>query len=143
MLLTLKTAVEQPRQSNVMVISERLPPHLLAPCTVHYGYQLRTQDNYYVLDLEIDVLLTVICQRCLQHFAQPYSNQSKTAICKSDEWAEQLMEQYDCVVISREQLNLQELITDELFTSTGENHPNISDCDQEIKHYLRGSERLS
>ncbi|KTC78228.1 YceD family protein [Legionella brunensis] len=127
-----KTGVEQ----ATLELHERLPAHINPPCVTHCQFSIESQNNYYLLNLTVNSMLTITCQRCLKEFNYQYVNNTTLAICHSDEIAEKLMEQYECVISEDGHVNLNELITDELHLYVPELHPEISDCDSEINRFF-------
>ena len=138
MLVNLKSsAVKAETQSFVLELSERLPAHLIAPCVVNGQFRLKTVDSYYVMELNINAILTISCQRCLNEFSYHYNNYTELAICNSDEDAEQLMERYECIVAVNNQIDLLELVTDELHLYAPEFHPELKDCNDELSRFMQ------
>ena len=137
MLVNLKTIDDlNEQQSQDIEIGARLPGHLRAPCIVHCQFDVKVFKNYYLLTLRSESLLTVICQRCLGEFSNPYKNQTELAVCDSDETAERMMHHYDCIV-SDEWVDLQALLTDELYLYSPEFHLNLELCDHEMERFFR------
>ena len=137
MLINLKTcAIKTERQGIVLELGERLPARLKAPCAINCQFDVEPFDNYYVMRLMVDSVLTVVCQRCSNEFIYLYKNQTELAICNSDEMAEKLMERYECIVSQNNQVDLVELITDELHLYAPEFHPELKDCDDELGKFM-------
>lgn len=137
MLINLKTFAAKAEQYPVKFeLQDRLPAHIKLPCVINCRFDVKPYDNYYVIKLNVDSILTVICQRCLSEFSYPYANQTELAICTSDETAEKLMENYECIVSSNSQIDLIEIVTDELYLYGPEFHPEQSDCDNEMSKFI-------
>lgn len=137
MIINLKKFVtSDAEQQGNLVLEARLPPFIKSPSTLHYKFHVKMPQNYYVLTLEVSAELLCICQRCLGEYKHHYQNRTELAICSNDEIAEQLMEQYECIVSENGQVDLNELLTDELYLYGPEFHPEISDCDNEIKRFI-------
>lgn len=136
MIINLKTsAASDEQQALTIEIKDRLPAHLNSPCIINCNFVAKVYENYYILNLNSKANLAITCQRCLGKFDYPYSNQTELAICKTDEIAEQLMNRYDCMVAANE-VDLQEILTDELNLYTPEFHPDQKACDHEIDRFI-------
>jgi uncharacterized protein len=136
MLINLKTYAAINEQQSLMIeIQDRLPGHLCSPCLINCLFKVKPFKNYYLITLKCDSILTVVCQRCLGEFAHHYSNQTELAICDSDETAENMMSDYECIV-SNSQVNLQELLTDELYLYAPQFHLDFKDCDHETDVFI-------
>jgi uncharacterized protein len=136
MLINLKTAAaNHGQQVLTLVIEERLPSHLHSPCVINCQFTVSSFDNYYLVKLKSDSLLTLTCQRCLGEFSYPYSNQTELAVCAGEEVAEKMMGQYDCIV-SEYQVDLQALLADELHLYAPEFHLDHRDCDHEVDRFI-------
>jgi uncharacterized protein len=137
MLINLKTkAANADAETFRVEISERLPANIAGPCLIEGDYTFQFFSTYYLLTLTIAGDLTVICQRCLHEYPHHYSNTSVLAVCESDELANTLMNDYECVVVKDNQVDLIELITDELHLYSPENHLNYEDCDSEVNQFI-------
>ena len=135
-MLHLPEVAKQGKQTKVVKIDERLPSFLISPCQLTVTYSTEAEDDFYLLHLNVAASLNTICQRCMQEFCFPYSNETTIAVCRNEERAEQVMELYECVVSSNWHVDLNELITDELHLYAPQFHPNVNDCDSEINQFL-------
>ncbi len=136
MRINLKTsAARSEHQSLSIEIQDRLPEHLNSPCIINCSFEVKGFQNYYLVDLKSDSNLTVTCQRCLSDFSYPYSNQTELAVCNSEEIAEKMMDRYDCIVATNE-VDLEELLTDELYLFTPEFHLDHNYCDREMDSFI-------
>jgi uncharacterized protein len=137
MLINLKVCAAKARQQNTTVeLKERLPAHIVLPCQVACQFVVKSFYRYYLITLKADSILTLICQRCLKEFTYHYRNQTELAVCDSDKMAEQLMDQYECIVSPNELVDLNELLTDELHLYGPEFHPQVSDCNNEVSRFI-------
>ncbi|CDZ79263.1 hypothetical protein BN59_03581 [Legionella massiliensis] len=122
--------------SSVTVeLSERLPVYVSSPCSVNCQYKVKAFKDYYLITLQIDSFLPLTCQRCLGEFTHHYKNQTELAICDSEETAERMMSEHECLVATY-QVDLQELLTDDLHLYAPAFHSNMSDCDHEIDKFI-------
>lgn len=135
-MLHLPEVAKQGKQTKIVKIDERLPSFLISPCQLNVTYFTEAEDDFYLLHLNVETNLNLICQRCMKEFSFPYINKITIAVCRNDERAEQLLEQYECIVSSNWHVDLNELITDELHLYAPQFHPDINDCDSEINQYL-------
>lgn len=135
-MLHLQDLAKQGTHSTALTLTERLPNFLSAPCHLNVTYQVESEDDFYLLHLEVNGPLVVTCQRCMQEFNHPYNNQTTIAIAHSDERAEKLLEQYECIVSTNGQINLDDVLIDELYLYAPEFHPDINDCDSVVNQIL-------
>lgn len=137
MLINLKTSAVKAEPEKICVeITERLPANIEGPCVVNCDFSVQDLTDYFLLTLRVNSKLTIICQRCLHEFSHSYSNQTVLAVCHSDELAVKLMSNYECIVAKDKQVDLIELITDELYLYSPENHQNSSECDKDVNEYI-------
>ena len=135
-MLHLTEIVKHGQQVTSFTLNERLPAFLIAPCHLTVSYNVEAEDDFYLIYLTVTGNFTSVCQRCMQEFATSYDNHTIIAVCRSDERAEQLLEQYECIVSSNWQVDLKELVVDELHLYAPQFHPDINDCDSEINQFL-------
>jgi uncharacterized protein len=137
MNINLKTIAANGQAQQVQVnITQRLPANIEGPCVVDCEYQVRREDNYYLLTLAINAQLTLICQRCLNQFPCHYTNNIVLAICETDDQAARLMNQYDCITARNNEVDLVELLTDELYLYAPVSHPDLKDCDTDVSEFI-------
>lgn len=129
MMICLKTAAHQPAPTRVQLhLSERLPPHIISDCILDCEYLVQRCRDYYLLKLDVSGILTIQCQRCLGEFTHPYDNQTELAICRDEVTAENLMEQYECIASSQDEVDLASIVTDELHLYAPEKHAELIEC---------------
>lgn len=137
MLINLKNCVTNAGTQEAKIeLHERLPSHLSSPPTINCRYEVEARDHYYLLHLEVDTSLLINCQRCLHDFAHHYKNKITLALCDSDEVAESLMDQYECITWPNKEVDLQDLLSDELHLYTPEFHSEISLCNSEMSRFI-------
>lgn len=137
-MLHLQDLAKQGQQGLNLILNDRLPDFIVAPCQLKISYQVEHKDDFYLINLEVAGDLTCICQRCLKQFSFSYENKTVIAVCRNDERAEQILEHYECIVSSNWQVDLNELIIDELHLYAPQIHPDINDCDDSINQFLSG-----
>lgn len=125
-----------------LTLHERLPMHITSPCVATCGLVVEKQDKYFLLQLEIDAPLTIICQRCLNAFCHHFHHALELAVTHSDKMADVLMKEFECIVMENHQINLVDLITDELHLYTPQTHADDSDCDQEMAQFICAEEGI-
>lgn len=135
-MLQLQELAKHGQQTKELVIHERLPHFISAPCVLHVSYHVDAEDDFYLLHLQVSGSLMVMCQRCMQEFVQPYDNVTVIAVARSDARAEQLLAHYECIVSSNWQVDLETIVVDELYLYAPQFHEEIDACDQEINQYL-------
>lgn len=121
-----------------LTLTERLPPHVVAPCMLSCQYRLRAYDHYYLLELISEGEITLLCQRCLDSFSLPYHEESLLAICDSEATAEKLMSLYETMVETSHQIDLVDIVTDELHLSLPEMHAEVSLCNPQVAKRILG-----
>lgn len=127
MIICLKTCSRHPEPQQVDVtLSERLPVHIVSECNVHCDYLVKSFPGYYVLTLDVAGTLPARCLRCLEEYALDYVNRTELAICRDDKIAEKLMDEYECIVLDRFEIDLCEIITDELHLYVPEKHVGVN-----------------
>lgn len=139
MLIHLKhvLAHREPLQGQCKIeISSRLPVFLQEPCQLDCAYQIIAEQDYYVLTMHLQGQLQCVCQRCLQVFQQGYDNTIRIAICTTELRAEQLMRDYECIVVPDGRCELETIALDELYFSAPSSHPQRDDCDAHIMEFL-------
>lgn len=143
MLINLKTCAAKAEQQETKIeLHERIPGHISLPCIADCCFFVDSFDNYYLMKLDIDVRLLITCQRCLHEFIHHYKNQTVLAVCNSDEMAEKLMAQYECVASHNNQIDLKELVADELYLYAPEFHLETSDCNSEVNQFINAESTI-
>lgn len=138
MLINLKNCAAKAAPQTVKIkLHERLPARINSPCLVNCQFTVRAVDNYYLMTLDVDVILTITCQRCLDLFSHHYINQTVLAICSTDERAEKMIELYESIVADHNQVDLIELVTDELHLYAPEFHALASECNRAASRFIR------
>lgn len=137
-MLYLQELAKQGPQQKYITVSARLPTFIGAPCALNVKYWVEAHEDSYFIHLEVQGELTVVCQRCMQDFTLNYKNPTTIAVARSDQRAEQLLEQHECIVSSNWQVNLEDLVVDDLHLYVPQAHNEIEDCDQEINQFLTG-----
>lgn len=135
-MLHLNDLTKQGPQSRALELNERLPDFLTAPCHVNISYHVELKDKFFLIHLQTQADLKIICQRCMNEFPFSYENNTEIGVCKTDERAEQLLEHYECIVSTTGQVELEDLIIDELHLYVPIFHPQVNDCGSEINHIL-------
>lgn len=137
-MLYLQELAKQGTQHKQLTVTERLPSFVVAPCQLDVTFQVELKEDFYLIHLEVKGDLTVVCQRCMNEFKLDYNNPTVVAVARSDERAEQLLEQYECIVSSNWQVSLDDLVVDDLHLYVPQFHQEIKDCDEEINQFLTG-----
>ncbi len=133
MMICLKTASNQSAPTRVQLkLTERLPYYIVSDCTLDCEYLVQRLPNYYLLKLDVSGILTIQCQRCLAPFTYPYDNHTELAICRDEVTAENLMEQYECIVASQNEVDLVAIVTDELHLYAPEKHAELIECTSKL-----------
>lgn len=101
-------------------LTVRLPAWIESPCVLTGSFQVHAADHYYRLTVEVQGVLQVICQRCLEIVPYDYNRTFELAICSSDTRADQLMNQFECIVSTEGKLELVDILTDEVHLNVPE-----------------------
>lgn len=140
MLLNLKLEANRSQiQCAELLLTERLPDTIVAPCRVEVRYVIQESDAYYLIKLEVTSELTIICQRCLDPFTYRYTNDTVLAAYGTETAAEKHNDDCDSIIAPYDELDLAALITDELYLYSPTIHPNIADCNTEIAKFIHSS----
>lgn len=138
MLIDLKDCAKNSHEQTAHVeLVTRLPQQISTPCALDCAYTVEKRDNYFLLHLTAHGEIQLICQRCLASFSYSYQNKTTLAICDSEAYAEQLMNEYECIVSDKNSVDLIEVLTDELHLYCPKNHLNIDECDKEIYNFVK------
>lgn len=133
MIICLKTcSTHNLPQRATIKLSERLPIHIVSDCTLNCDYFVRNCAEYYVLTLDVSGIIPIRCLRCLEVFKYDYQNHTELALCRDEAMAEELMEEYECVVCDPKEVDLVCILTDELHLYIPEKHPDLIDCNHKI-----------
>lgn len=135
-MLYLQEAAKQGAQHQRVTLTQRLPEFVNPPCLVQADYEVQAETDFYLIRLTTTAELQLICQRCGTEFPYHYHNQTSIAVCKDEERAAELMEDYESVVSSGWQVSLEDLITDELYLYAPRFHPESEDCDKLVNAIL-------
>ena len=137
-MLHLQEMAKQSQHNKHLVINERLPQFIVAPCKVYVTYHVEMKDDFYLIHLRVTGDLTITCQRCMQEFHLSYDNPTILAVTRNDDRSEQLLEHYECIVSSNGQVDLEDLVIDELHLYAPPFHQEINECDREVNQILTG-----
>jgi len=77
----------------------------------------RDAERRCVIEVEVDSVLVLQCQRCLGPYAEPVSGRARLAVVRGPVEAERLPDHLDPLVVDDEQVALRTLIEDELILS--------------------------
>lgn len=133
MIICLKKASNLSEPTRVqLTLSERLPSHIVSDCTLDCDYFVQRHPDYYLLKLHVAGMLSIQCQRCWDVFIYPYDNHTELAVCRDEDVAEKLMEQYECITSSRGDVDLAQIVTDELYLYAPEKHAELIECTDKI-----------
>ncbi|CZH41933.1 TPA: metal-binding protein [Legionella pneumophila subsp. pneumophila] len=142
-MMHLQELAKHGQQEKEVILNERLPSFVSPGCHLHASYHIEAKDDFYLIHLRVQGNLNSICQRCMENFTVCYNSSTVIAVCRSDERAEQLLSQYECLVSSNWQVDLNELIIDELHLYAPQVHPDINECANEINEILTGKKQTS
>lgn len=136
MTLHLATLAKQGISEQPLTLKERLPAYIHGPLHLMTQYQVEAKQDYFVLKLHVSGELLIDCQRCMDAFSIPYQNTTELALVKTDERAEQLLSQYECVLCPTGQIDLADLVIDELYLYAPLFHLEEKDCNEEIRQII-------
>ncbi len=135
-MLNLKNLNVNTLYSATITLTERLASHVAKADCVKCDYQIEQFDRYLLLDLSTTAQLELVCQRCLKHYIYSYENYSQLALCYSEQVAEEMLSQYETVVIVNNHISLVDIITDELHLIPPQLHADDRDCDKEVRGFI-------
>lgn len=129
MLISLKSISNSLEPTRVaLTLSKRLPFYIVSDCTMVCDYLIRRFPDYDLLVLDVSGEIQIECQRCLHEFSTPYQNHTEIAICRDERTAEQLMDQYECIVSKQSDIDLTDIVIDELYLYAPEKHTELIEC---------------
>lgn len=134
MIIELSGMVKKNQQHLALIISERLPQYVMAPCVLAVNFQVELNDDFYLIHLKVTGDLRIVCQRCIGDYPLAYDNTTTLAVCKNDERATTLLEHYETVVSEDGRLDLEAIVVDELHLYAPQFHAEFKDCDELIMH---------
>jgi uncharacterized protein len=137
-MLFLQDMARQGEQTSTVTLNERLPHFITSSVCLQVNYHIEANDDFYLIHLHVHGTLSIQCQRCLDEFDFPYDNMTIVAVCRTDERAEQILEQYECIVSPSLQVSLEEILIDELHLYAPQFHPEVNDCSNEVNQILIG-----
>lgn len=119
-----------------VTVEERIPDALKGPQKLGCKFKVEQTDNYYLIELNVNAVLSVCCQRCLGDFQSIYHTSTTLAICSDEQQAAKLMKQYECILSKNYEIDLLTVLTDELYLSAPDKHEEIEDCDPLVQELL-------
>lgn len=122
MNLNLRKCVKGKIYEQELLLSERLPAHYTQPCTIKTQYSVESEKDFYLLHLKTSGEIHFACLRCMKELHQSYQNELTLAVTDNEEAAEQLMEEYECIVAPHFIVNLEDVVIDELHLYGPERH---------------------
>jgi uncharacterized protein len=137
-MLHLTELAKHGTQTKEVTIKNRLPEYVVPPCHLRVDFDVKLEDDFYLMHLQVTGDITLLCQRCMNEFTHHYNNKTVIAVCRNDERAEELQELYECIVSSNWHVDLEELVVDELHLYAPQVHPDEQDCGEEINQFLKG-----
>ena len=111
-----------------MRLHARLPFWIKPPCQLQCAIQVESVDTYYLMQLEVWATLHLTCQRCMREFVYDYHQQNVIAVCADEQTADRLMSTYDCMLHLGGMLQLDDVLTDELYLFAPEKHLDEALC---------------
>jgi uncharacterized protein len=136
MNICLKTHVKYAKPQTVVVtLQERLPARVQGPCDITCTFEITEESDHYLLHFEASGSVNITCQRCLDSFPYSYYHQTTLAVCPNDAVAESLMASFECIDGQKE-IDLNEVLTDDLYLILPEKHPDFSHCNLEISQLI-------
>lgn len=125
-----------PPRTETLLISEYRPGFLPHPSEVEATYEVEDKIDYFLIRLSVRGDLIVLCQRCMQEFTLAYDNSTVIAVCPTEERAERIQAQYDCIVANKGTVVLEDIVRDDLHLYLPPSHPDSNDCDKEALQNL-------
>lgn len=135
-MLNLKEEVKKGNQTKKLIVDSRLPAFIDNPVELDVTYEVTPAQDFFIINLCVQGVFNVQCQRCMEHFIHSYDNKTHIAVCSGDQQAEKLQNEYECVVADGFLIDLEELIADELHLYAPTSHETKSQCSHEINHFL-------
>lgn len=123
-----KMALEAKVLEGEMILSERLPAHVLNSVMMHYKIDVLPLERMYLLSIQEKADISAQCQRCSESMSIHFYNESQVSICEKEAMCEKYYAQYDVILAPDAKVSLEELLTDNLHLHLPQMHENIEEC---------------
>jgi uncharacterized metal-binding protein YceD (DUF177 family) len=75
-----------------------------------------------LLNINIDGILSIFCERCGKQYLQPFKHDFLVAICQNDAEADAIMADYDPVIATNNEIDLAHIVLDEIILTCPRKH---------------------
>jgi uncharacterized metal-binding protein YceD (DUF177 family) len=121
--ICLKTTPYGQSQTVTLLLNERLPAYLASTPTMTCTYTLTEAGSYWLLSLSVTADLPLICHHCVEPYVYAYACKTVLAICRTEVDAERLLSEYETVVAIDGKIDLEAILTDDLYLYAPEKNP--------------------
>lgn len=130
MIICLKSVAKQsaPMMTDV-TLTDRLPFWIKDTPTLVCRYRVDDCGDYDRLTVETTGQLLITCQRCLAPVEHAYQHVSELLVCRTEEDADRLMAMGECIVSQEGMVDLNEILTDDLYLYSPEKPHETAKCD--------------
>jgi uncharacterized metal-binding protein YceD (DUF177 family) len=110
---------------------DRYPFQIQSPPELKVTYHIKPHKHYRLLSFTIESELHILCQRCSHPFIYPFKHEGKIAICRTESDIEVIekLEPYEAILEA--ELDINDVMTDELFLHSPEMHASMLECNAE------------
>ena len=115
-------------------LEERLPSWINGAPLLTCTYHVKDMRDYYSLTLQTKGVLSITCQRCLEQVEHFYEHSSEVLLCRTDEVADRLMGVGESIVVEHDEVNLNDIITDDLYFYAPDKPHDITSCEVNFKN---------
>jgi uncharacterized protein len=115
---------------QTVLLKERLPFIVDKPVELSFSYTIENKGDFYLLQLEEEANIHLICQRCTDEWIYPYHQMHKLAVCADEKAAQKYQTLYDVLVFSDLNVDIDEVLVDNLHLFLPENHEKVDQCNK-------------
>ena len=118
-------------QQQCILLDERLPAYINKPVNIQFDYEIEHLPDYYLLKLEEQANIELICQRCSDIWQYDYSNTHEIAVFNNDKNVEIYASSLDVIVCPDLILDIKEILLDNMHLFVPEKHEYVDQCNQD------------
>lgn len=113
--------------SSLVVLESNLPQHFIGPFKADCRYEISEKGSWVSFQYSFKSTIHFQCQRCMDNASALLDVSNTIAICFNEGDAERLMSDFEVVLSSNANIELESIISDELHLSAPIKH-DMADC---------------
>ena len=114
-----------------LLIDDRLPYFVAKPFEMRFQYQIENRGEFYLLRLNEETLVPLLCQRCAEVWSYEYHNQTELAICADEQTAEKYQSVHDVIVVPDLILDIKDVLVDNMHLFLPNMHLEVENCNKD------------